>query len=95
VTLHGADIGPRFTPAASWVGFLITFQYPRADVYPHFIDGAVVVAGGGQLPAGITAGHTWRGRSALQVSRKSNRWNAAVDTAALKLAKVIEWLRGQ
>jgi hypothetical protein len=29
------------------------------------------------------------------VSRRSNRWNAANDTAALKLAKVIEWLRSQ
>src|SRR4051794_31112014 len=95
VTLHGAAIGPRFQPDVSWVGFLITFQYPRADVYPHFIDGGVSVVGGSSYPGGITAGHNWRGKNALQVSRKSNRWNATVDTAALKLAKVLEWLRRQ
>jgi hypothetical protein len=95
VTVHGTSIGPRFTPATSWVGFLITFQYPRADVYPHFIDGSVLVAGGGNYPAGITPGQNWRGKPAIQVSRKSNRWNAAIDTAALKLIKVLEWLRKQ
>lgn len=95
VTVHDLFLGARFKPTVSWVGFLVTFQYPRADVYPHFIDAGVVRAEGGQLPSGITAGHNWRGKAALQVSRRSNRWNAATDTAALKLAKVLEWLRGQ
>ena len=31
--------------------------------------------------------------AATMVSRKSNRWNPAQDTAALKLAKVLDWIR--
>jgi len=95
VTVNGIAVGPRFSPSVSWIGFLITFQYPRADVYPHFLDGTLQATGGGNFPAGVTTGHSWRGKTALQVSRRSNRWNAANDTAALKLAKVIEWLRSQ
>jgi hypothetical protein len=95
VTVHGQSIGAAFAPASSWVGFLITFQHPRADVYPHFIDGDVRRADGGKLPDGMTTGHNWRGKNAIQVSRRSNRWNAATDTAAVKLIKVLEWLRGR
>src|SRR5260370_2040018 len=89
VTVNGITIGPRFSPSTSWIDFLVTFQYPRADVYPPFLDGTLQVTGGGNFPAGITTGHIWREKPALQVSRRSNRWNAATDTAALKLAKVI------
>ncbi|MBA4192169.1 MAG: hypothetical protein C0467_29690 [Planctomycetaceae bacterium] len=95
VTVFDLPIGPRFKPAVSWVGFLVTFQHPRADVYPHFLDAAVAPADSGALPAGISAGHTWRGKTALQVSRKSHRWNPAADTAVTKLAKVLTWLRSQ
>lgn len=93
VIVHGLEVGSRFTPTTSWVGFLITFQYPYADVYPHFIAGELRRADGAGYPQGITGPTTWHDRQALQVSRRSNRWNPATDTAALKLAKVLEWLR--
>lgn len=93
VTVHDLPIGDRFKPATSWCGFLITFQYPRADVYPHFLGGNVRRTDDAGLPGGISGPMNWRGRQALQVSRRSNRWNAALDTAATKLAKVLAWLR--
>jgi hypothetical protein len=93
VVVHGVDVGLRFAPTTSWIGFLITFQYPYADVYPHFIDGDLRRADGGPFPVGITGPTVWQGRCALQVSRRSRHWNPATDTAALKLAKVLEWLR--
>jgi hypothetical protein len=34
----------------------------------------------------------WRERQVTQISRRSNRWDPAVDTAAAKLAKVLQWL---
>jgi hypothetical protein len=34
----------------------------------------------------------WRDRPALQLSRRSNRWSAATDTAVLKAVKVLTWL---
>ena len=30
---------------------------------------------------------------AIQISRRSNRWNPDRDTAALKLARVLDWIR--
>ncbi len=86
-------IGERFIPNSTWIGFLITFQYPAADVYPHFIRGDLKRADGQSFPAGISGPMTWQNQSALQVSRRSNRWTSGVDTAASKLAKVLSWLR--
>jgi hypothetical protein len=93
VIVQDLSLGERFTPSTSWVGFLITFQYPDADVYPHFIRGDLKRTDHTSFPTGITGPTTWQSRSALQVSRRSNRWTAEVDTAASKLAKVLQWLR--
>ncbi len=93
VIVHDLLIGERYVPYTSWVGFTISYQYPYADVYPHYLDGELrrvdghLVQGAGFSPA------TWRNRQVIQVSRRSNRWNAAIDTAATKLSKVLEWLR--
>jgi hypothetical protein len=93
VVVKDLAIGELFIPNTTWIGFLITFQYPDADVYPHFISGELKRANGQPFPAGITGPTTWQNRSALQVSRRSNRWAPGVDTAANKLAKVLTWLR--
>jgi hypothetical protein len=92
VVVHDLSLGPSYLPATSWCGFLVTFQYPYADVYPHFIDGGLRRSDGRPLGEGFSQ-TTWRGRAAVQVSRRSNRWNAAVDTAVGKLLKVLEWIR--
>jgi hypothetical protein len=84
-----------FRQAASWIGFRITFQYPYADCYPHFVASVLLRADGSSpLRTGITAGHTFEGRAALQLSRRSNRLNPQTDTAFLKLKKVVRWLEG-
>jgi Prokaryotic E2 family E len=93
VAVQNLTIGEQFIPSTSWIGFLITFQYPDADVYPHFVREDLRRASGQPLPVGITGPMTWQNRPALQVSRRSNRWTAGVDTAASKLAKVLSWLR--
>lgn len=95
VVVHELPLGGRYAPETSWFGFLITFQYPRADVYPHFIDGGVRRADGRPHGPGFSGPNPWRGRPALQVSRRSNRWDPALDTAAVKLLKVLEWVRAQ
>lgn len=84
-----------FLQAATWIGFRITFQYPYADCYPHFVASELLRADGSSpLRTGITAGHTFEGRAALQLSRRSNRLNPQLDTALLKLEKVVRWLEG-
>lgn len=36
VTVKDLALGPPYAQQKIWVGFQITFQYPYADVYPHF-----------------------------------------------------------
>ncbi len=92
VVVHEHAVGERFAPSATWVGFLITFQYPDADVYPFFVRPDLQRADGSLFPAGLSGPIEWNGRMAIQVSRRSNRWTPGVDTAATKLAKVLSWL---
>ncbi|MBD2166419.1 hypothetical protein H6G04_18650 [Calothrix membranacea FACHB-236] len=96
VIVNNLLIGEQYLPSTSWVGFLITFQYPHADVYPHFIDGQLRRVDGSLIQGnGLSGSMTWQERQAIQVSRRSNRLNPAIDTAATKLAKVLTWLRNQ
>ena len=93
VIVYDLNVGERYAPATSWIGFLITFQYPYADVYPHFVRADLKRIDGTNLPSGFSGPIVWNGCQALQISRRSNRWTAGVDTAAMKLAKVLNWIR--
>lgn len=92
VIVEPVTLGELYTHAATWIGFRITFQYPYADVYPHFVRSDLLRKDGRALGDGISTGHTFAGRSAIQISRRSNRLNPATDTATLKLGKVLQWL---
>ena len=94
VIIESIPLGATYTQSGSWVGFHITFQYPFADVYPHFIRGDLARSDGAALGESFSATE-WRGRSAVQVSRRSNRLDPAVDTASTKLSKVVEWVRSR
>lgn len=94
VTVHDVALGECYTPPTTWVGFLISFQYPFADCYPHFIDTGVARKDGTAHGTGFGA-TVWRNRAVWQISRRSNRLDPNVDTAASKLGKVIAWLRSQ
>lgn len=85
-------IGELYSHETSWVGFRITFQYPHADIYPHFVRADLQRKDGRPLGEGMSGGHNFVGRAAIQISRRSNRLNPATDTAALKVAKVLQWL---
>lgn len=96
VVIDAVPLGPIYTQDDSWIAFLITFAYPDADVYPHFVrpdlsraDGAALGAGFSQTTWGLT------GKPGMQLSRRSNRLNPAVDTAATKVLKVLKWLNEQ
>jgi hypothetical protein len=84
--------GEQYQQPSTWVGFRITFQYPYADVYPHFVRGDLTRVDGAGLGEGLSV-TTFEGRSAIQISRASRRLNPATDTAAIKLHKVLTWLR--
>ncbi len=93
VIVHDLLIGERYLPSTSWIGFTISYQYPYADVYPHYLDGSLRRIDGLIQGAGLQFPVNWHNRQVIQVSRRSNRWNATIDTAATKLSKVLVWLR--
>jgi hypothetical protein len=104
VLVEGIDLGEHYAPSTTWVGFHITWPYPDADVYPHFIDASVRYVGDGptpnQHPDGNLPVAMARGNfeapgfklTAIQVSRRSNRRDSETDTALDKLLRVIEFV---
>lgn len=91
-------LGEQYQPVRSWVAFRITFQYPFADIYPHYCVANLVRKDGRALGNGFSQ-NTWKNpagdEAATMVSRRSNQLNAATDTAALKLAKIMDWIKNQ
>ena len=92
VVVTGIPLGCPYAQVAVWIGFQITFQYPYADVYPHFTNAELARTDGAGLGAGYGLG-SFRGRAAMQISRRSTRLNPQTDTAALKLLKVVRWMK--
>ncbi len=104
VLVKDLDIGSSFAPTKSWISFHITFAYPDADVYPHFIDASVQYVGeqdtpnlfaAGDLPKAMTRNAVASGFNlqAIQVSRKSETRDPTAYSALTKLLSVIEFLR--
>lgn len=97
VIVEDLPIGGAFVPVESWVGFALNYTYPRGHVYPHYLRPDLARADGQPLTSPINPGQTMPGfeRPATMISRASNRWDPARDTAALKLLRVLQWLREQ
>jgi len=98
VRVHDCLVGAQYEPERSWSAFRITFQYPFADVYPHFFvhglrrkDGRAL--GEGFHPENQKWEHPSGTEPATMVSRRSKRRDPSTETAALKLAKVLDWIR--
>ncbi len=94
VVVRGVPLGCPYVQPEVWFGFQITFQYPYADVYPHFTNVDLARSDGCSLGGGFGTA-SFQGQPAIQISRRSNRLNPKRDTAALKLLKVIAWMREQ
>ena len=92
VVVKDIPLGFPYIQTDIWVGFQITFQYPYADVYPHFTDPNLARKDGAGLGSGFGSAQ-FRGQPAIQISRRSNKLNPTTDTATLKLLKVLQWLK--
>jgi hypothetical protein len=66
-------------------------------VYPHYLRPDLALANGQAFTPPLHPGQQLPGfaEPALMVSRASHRWDPVRDTAALKLVRVLEWLRGR
>ena len=98
VVVHDLDIGDQYIPNTTWIGFQITYQYYHADVYPHYIDSGIRRCDGKDHVSGFHLNRSFPGRkgqSAIMISRRSNHWDPTTDTAAIKLEKVLDWIRQQ
>jgi len=94
VTIDPVELGPVYVQRDTWLRFAIGFQYPYSDIYPLFVRPDLARVDGNGHGTGITLG-SFNGEPAMQLSRRNNRLNPAVDTAALKVVKVVKWLQEQ
>jgi hypothetical protein len=94
VVIAPIDPGSVYLQRETWIGFRITFQYPYADVYPHFVRPDLSRADGADLGEGMSL-QTFEGQPALQISRRSNKLDPSNDTALTKVLKVLTWLRSR
>lgn len=94
VIVEHVELGSPYEQADSWVGFRLAYNHPYADIYPHYVRGDLTRADGAPLGEG-TSPTTFEDRPAIQLSRRSPRRDPGRETARIKLAKVLDWLRSR
>lgn len=95
VIIESVDLGTPYRQKKTWLGAHLPAQLPYADIYPVFADGALERDDGQTFGAGITPNHRFMARNAIQISRRSKRADLSVQTPAMKLLKIVYWLRSQ
>lgn len=99
VRVSDIDLGPKYLPQLVWVGFQIVYTYPFADVYPHYFPADLRRTDGHPLGEAMHLNNTFSPPSgaitSTMVSRRSPRRDPTKETAAIKLAKVIDWVRSR
>lgn len=94
VEIIDISLSETYAQGKTWIGFLITFQYPEAEVYPHFVRPDLSRRDGKNLEGGFSR-TSWRNKEVTQLSRKTKNFSPDSDHALTKLMKVIEWLNSQ
>ena len=93
VFVEPLELGARYAPTTTWFGFQIPAQYPYADVYPVFMGADIRRTDGVAFAAPVTNGHTYQGRAAIQISRRSAAAQMGSQTATAKILKVLDFLQ--
>ena len=94
VTVQRVPLPAGLSRSESWVGFVIPHNYDDVQVYGHHFPRDLRRADGAELaPPGISYGGEWSGKPSLVVSRGSNNWRKGIDTALIKLLKVLGFLK--
>jgi hypothetical protein len=93
VAVEVVDLSDIYVQQQTWIAGHLVPQLPYADIYPLFVRGDLARRDGRPLGTGLSSGHMFLGRSAVQASRRSNRRDPAIELAGHKFLKVIEWLR--
>ena len=93
VSVETVALSNTYLQDCTWIAGHLVPQLPYADIYPLFVRGDLARRDGRPLGTGLSAGHMFLERSAVQASRRSNRRNPAIELTSHKFLKVIEWLR--
>lgn len=88
-------LAQTYVQRESWMAAHLVAQLPYADIYPIFLRGDLSRVDGKALEAPLTGGHQFMGMAAVQASRRSPRRDAAIETAAMKFLKVLDWVNLQ
>lgn len=103
VNIDSVPLGPAYVQATSFIAFQITFPYPEADIYPLFVRADLQRKDGQAHGEGFQQQIKWGMKDIVtgeetvgtQLSRRSNRLDPTIDTAATKVLKVLKWLGEQ
>jgi len=97
VEMKDVALGAPYVQADSYLIFLLPFSLPGSDIYPMFLRHDLVRLDQAPLGEGFQGTElAWPGeaiaRPVVQVSRRT-RGSFASQTAPMKIAKVLEWVR--
>lgn len=93
VAVEVVELSGIYVQKETWIAGHLVPQLPYADIYPLFVRGDLARRDARPLGTGLSAGHMFLSRSAVQASRRSTRRDPAIELAGHKFLKVIEWLR--
>ncbi len=92
VRIESVKLDQKYDPPSTWIGFHISAQYPYADIYPIFIDGNVARVDGKVFDNPVTTGHQFEGKTAIQISRRSNFAQNGSQRAVTKILKILNFM---
>lgn len=96
VVVKDVYLGDQWSPDHSSVSFTISTQYPYAECYPHYLEASVKKTDGSPLGDAVHASQrTPQGDEAVMVSQVNRQFSNIPDTAAVKLVKVVDWIRSR
>lgn len=87
VSIADVELGPGWSAPTGILWFVVSFHYPDSAIYPYYVTDAT------HPPGGALQHVTWRGKTAIQVSLRHNRWDPAHDTALGSVRLTQAWLR--
>lgn len=95
VVIQGIPLGSGWVESTTWLAFGISYAYPDADCYPHYIRPDLQRVAGLPLEVPFHPGNMFTEQPATMVSRASSRRIPGLNTAARKAQSVISFIQDQ
>ena len=93
--LEGVPLGKPYANDTIWIGADLSPQLPYADVYPVFVSPDLKRIDGRLLGDATAQNVQFHGRNSVQISRRSNHRDAQRENPAVKILKVLAWLKSR